>query len=209
LYSPKGAFALSNTLYLISGPSGSGKTTLTHALLQHVPNIRKVVTVTTRLPRYGEINGLDYHFVSLTRFTEMEAAGEFIETDYAFDEHYGIPMSALDLHGEAVSDLAVIITTEGARALRQLLCSTHSIFIMPSDSETAALRVAKRAAPNQQARISAFENEVVAAREYSAVILNLDFDQALEQIIKTVTDHRLSLRRGRIVPIIPRVSSAA
>jgi guanylate kinase len=206
---PKGALALSNTLYLISGPSGSGKTTLTQALLQRVSDIRKVVTVTTRLPRVGEINGLDYNFVSPQRFREMAEAGEFLETDYAFAEHYGIPKSAMEFHGEPMSDLAVIITVEGARVLRQISYSTHSIFIMPSDAGAAALRVAERVAPNQQARIAAYESEVVAAREYNAVILNLDFDQALDQLVKTVVEHRQSIRRGFAAPLPHKVSTAA
>jgi hypothetical protein len=71
------------TIFLISGPSGSGKTSLTLALLQRIQTLKKIVTFTTRMPRNGEVDGIDYHFVSVDRFRELEHSGYFIETDSA------------------------------------------------------------------------------------------------------------------------------
>ena len=90
---------MAGTIFLIAGPSGSGKTTLTQELVHCVPGLTKAVTVTTRQPRPGEISGVDYHFVSTKRFREMRQGGELIESDCAYNEHYGVPRTYWILPG--------------------------------------------------------------------------------------------------------------
>jgi len=177
---------MSNTIFLISGPSGSGKTSLTLALLQRIQSLKKIVTYTTRMPRNGEVDGLDYHFVSVDRFRELEHSGYFIETDSAYSELYGVPSREL----VAGSDLAVIVTVEGARALRTMLSNSHSVFIVPGDTKAAAERVLRRAAPNALPRLRAYTDEVKSLYEYDTVIVNQDFDAAVEQFAATIQARR-------------------
>jgi guanylate kinase len=91
---------LSRTAFLIIGPSGSGKTSLTQSLVERVPQLTKGITTTTRLPRHGEVSGKDYHFVTPLQFSEMQRSGAFLETDYAYNESYGVSRSALDVEGD-------------------------------------------------------------------------------------------------------------
>jgi guanylate kinase len=121
---------------------------------------------------------VDYHFVPLRRFQEMELAGEFLETDVAYGEHYGLPMSALNGDG----DLAVVITVDGARSARFLLGSTFSIFIMPPAPEAAAARIAARSAPNEALRVAAYAAEAEAVAEYDAVVVNDDFERTVAHV---------------------------
>ena len=182
------------TIFLIAGPSGSGKTTLTQELVRRVPGLTKAVTVTTRQPRPGEISGVDYHFVSTEHFREMQQSGELIESDFAYNEHYGVPRTTLDMAG----DIAIIITVDGALTLRRQVANTLGLFILPTCPEAASVRVAARKCPNEEFRIAGYEAEVLAARHFDYVILNLDFKQSLCQMEKIVLARRqpLVLERG-------------
>lgn len=142
--------------------------------------LRFLMTDDTR--RSGEISGVDYDFVSTERFKEMEQSGELIESDYAYHEHYGVPRTVLDIAG----DIAIVITVRGALALRQQIANTMSIFILPPCAEAAAARVAARKCPNEEFRTAAYEAEVLTARHFDHVILNLDFQQSVYQIEKVI-----------------------
>src|SRR6185312_6813265 len=83
-------------LYVVSAPSGAGKTSLVKALMEREPGIRFSVSYTTRQPRPNEIPGRDYHFVSMERFAEMAAGGEFLEHAQVFDNHYGTGVRAVE-----------------------------------------------------------------------------------------------------------------
>ena len=177
---------MAGTIFLIAGPSGSGKTTLTQELVRRVPGLTKAVTVTTRQPRPGEISGVDYHFVSTKRFREMRQGGELIESDCAYNEHYGVPRAVLDFAG----DIAIVITVDGALTLRCQRTNARSIFILPPCPEAAAARVAARQCPNEDFRIARYEAEVLAARHFDHVILNLDFMQSVFQVEKIIFAQR-------------------
>jgi len=124
------------TVFLIAGPSGSGKTTLTQALIQRVPGLTKVMTVTTRLQRVGEVSGVDYIFVTSAEFYAMEDSGELIECDHAFNESYGVPRAVRDIEG----DVAINLTVSGVASLNEQFPRAINIFIMPSSFEVAADR---------------------------------------------------------------------
>ena len=169
---------MARNFFLIAGPSGSGKTTLTQELVRRLPELTKAVTVTTRDPRPGEIPGVDYRFVTVERFSEMQQGGELIESDYAYNESYGLPRDVLDI----VGDVAIIITINGALTLRRLMANTISIFVMPDCLGTATSRVLTRNSPNAESRIARYEAEVLASRHFDHVVLNLDFTRSLRQI---------------------------
>lgn len=183
-------------VFLIAGPSGSGKTSLAKGLVLANPNIRKVVTVTTRAPRDGEINGVDYHFVTIERFFDMKRHGLFLEVDGAYNECYGTLQSSFhtpsDFH--TVKALTAIVTVTGAMSLRKALSArftTKNVFVLPPDPETAAKRVLSRHAANSESRISGFEQEVDAAfgdDDFDTVIVNRDFNSALDKLTQFVEE---------------------
>jgi guanylate kinase len=177
------------TVLLIAGPSGSGKTTLTRALVRRVPFLTRAITVTTRLPRPGEVSGEDYHFVSLEQFVEMNRSGALIECAETYTESYGIPRTVL----VGLCDRALILTGGSALAIRQRLSNSISIFIQPASAAAAAARIVERNCPNSQSRIAGYEQEVAASSQFDRVFLNKDFAETLEQI----EDFYLSARRQR------------
>ena len=180
---------MSGTVLLVAGPSGSGKTTLTRALVNRVPFLIRAITVTTRLPRPGEVSGEDYHFVSPEQFAEMNRAGALIECAETYTESYGIPRNVL----AGLCDRALILTGGGALALRRRLSNSISIFIQPSLAAAAAARIAERNCPNSQSRIAGYQQEVAASSQFDRVFLNEDFDKTLDQI----EDFYLRARRQR------------
>ena len=180
---------MSGTVLLIAGPSGSGKTTLTRALVRRVPFLTRAITVTTRLPRPGEVSGEDYHFVSLEQFVEMNRSGALIECAETYTESYGIPRTVL----VGLCDRALILTGGSALAIRQRLSNSISIFIQPASAAAAAARIVERNCPNSQSRIAGYEQEVAASSQFDRVFLNKDFAETLEQI----EDFYLSVRRQR------------
>ena len=180
---------MSGIVLLIAGPSGSGKTTLTRGLVNRVPFLTRAITVTTRLPRPGEVSGEDYHFVSPERFAEMNRAGALIECAETYTESYGIPRTVL----AGTCDRALILTGGGALALRQRLPNSISIFIQPASAAAAAARILERRCPNSEYRIGGYDQEVAASSQFDRVFLNEDFDETLDQI----EDFYLSARRQR------------
>ena len=180
---------MSGLVLLIAGPSGSGKTTLTRGLVNRVPFLTRAITVTTRLPRPGEVSGEDYHFVSPERFAEMNRAGALIECAETYTESYGIPRTVL----AGTCDRALILTGGGALALRQRLPNSISIFIQPASAAAAAARILERRCPNSEYRIGGYDQEVAASSQFDRVFLNEDFDETLDQI----EDFYLIARRQR------------
>ena len=177
---------MARNIFLIAGPSGSGKTTLTQELVQRLPELTKAVTVTTRDPRPGEIPGVDYRFVTAERFAEIQQSGELIESDHAYNESYGMPKDVLDI----VGDVAIVITINGALALRRQMANTISIFVMPDCLDTATSRVLARNSRNAELRIARYQAEILASRHFDHVILNLDFSRSLRQIEEIILGRR-------------------
>lgn len=188
---------MSGTVLLVAGPSGSGKTTLVQALVNRVPFLTRAITVTTRLPRLGEVSGEDYHFVSPARFAQMEQAGELIECAEKYTESYGIPRTVL----AGLCDRALILTVGGALSLRQRLPYSLSIFIQPASAQIAANRILDRNCPNSGPRISSYEEEIATASQFDRIFLNVNFDKTLDEI------EDFYLRARRLKPQSPRASN--
>jgi guanylate kinase len=149
--------------------------------------LTRAITVTTRLPRPGEVSGEDYHFVSPERFAELKRADALIECAETYTESYGIPRAVL----AGMCDRALILTGGGALALRQRLPNSLSIFIQPASAAAAAERILDRNCPNSEYRIAGYEQEVAVSSQFDRVFLNANFDETLDQI----EDFYLSARR--------------
>jgi guanylate kinase len=119
----------------------------------------------------------------------MQQAGAFLETDYAYNESYGVPRSTLEVEG----DVALIVTVPGALSLRRILPYAMTLFVMPASAGTAAIRVSDRNSPNQAERIASYEAEVSAARYFDSVFLNLDFEETVQEMVSVVLSRRRSM----------------
>jgi guanylate kinase len=177
-------------VFVITGPSGVGKGTLIGALLQRVPQLRLAVSATTRPPRAGERDGVEYHFLSPQQFAERVAAGEFAEhVDYAGCS-YGTLRSELESKAAGGGGVVLEIEVQGARELRGALPHATQIFIAPPSFAELRARLQKRGtddADKIERRLRVAEGEIQAQREFAHVVVNDDLQRALGELERIVT----------------------
>jgi guanylate kinase len=171
-------------ILVITGPSGVGKGTLIKGLLERFPGLELAVSATTRRPREGEVNGVDYHFLSEADFDRRAAAGEFVEHAEYAGNRYGTLKSELSrpAHG-----IVLEIDVQGARQVREALPEAKLIFIEPPSFEVLERRLAARASdrPEQiERRMAAARDELAAAGEFDHRIVNDDLEHALQELTK-------------------------
>lgn len=176
-------------LYVISAPSGAGKTSLTHALIErlagHGRPARFSVSYTTRAARPGEIDGHDYHFVSVAEFEQMIAEGAFLEHARVFDRYYGTSAEETERWLARGHDVVLDIDWQGARQVRERAPGVVTIFIRPPSRTELERRLRTRASDDEAQiarRLAEAEDELARANEYDHQIVNDHFDDALDAL---------------------------
>jgi guanylate kinase len=173
---------MTTPILVITGPSGVGKGTLIKGLLERVPGLQLAVSATTRKPREGEVNGVDYHFLSQDDFDRRVAAGEFVEHAEYAGNRYGTLKSELERPARGI---VLEIDVQGARQVREALPEAKLIFIEPPSFEDLERRLAARASdrPEQiERRLAAARDELEAAGEFDHRIVNDDLQRALHEL---------------------------
>ena len=184
-------------LLLVSAPSGAGKTSLVEAALKRDDKLRASISHTTRSMRPGEKDGVNYHFVSPETFAAMVAADKFLEHATVFGNAYGTSLEEVDDQLDAGVDVVLEIDWQGANQVRKLRPEAVSIFILPPDAETLEKRLQKRGqdAPEVIAqRLSEARLDMSKASGYDYIIVNDNFDVALEQLLATFSAARCQTR---------------
>ena len=187
-------------LYVVSAPSGAGKTSLVRALMEREPRIRFSVSYTTRKPRPNEIPGRDYHFVSPERFADMVAHDEFLEHAQVFDNCYGTGMRAVEEALANGEQLLLEIDWQGARQVRARLPEARSIFILPPTRQALELRLKGRSTDSDeviQRRLRDAAEDLTHWAEFDYVVINDQFDKALEDLRTVVEDRGSHLAAQR------------
>lgn len=182
------------TLFIISAPSGAGKTSLVKALLERVSDVVVSVSHTTREPRAGEKDGVDYHFVSKAEFETMVAAGQFLEHAQVFDNFYGTSRVAVAEQLEAGRDVILEIDWQGARQVRHAAPQAVGVFILPPTRETLRERLTARGQDSEQVierRMRDAISEMSHYGEYHFLIFNDDFEQAVAELQALFVARRL------------------
>jgi guanylate kinase len=172
-------------LVILTGPSGVGKGTLMKALLARHPELYYSVSVTTRSPRAGEIDGKHYYFMSRNKFEQLVAQGEFLEWAEFAGNYYGTPREAVMQQIRSGKTVVLEIELEGARQIRSSFPGALSLFILPPSMEELEKRIRGRATDSEDAiscRLHHAQQEVDAASEFDAQIINDDFETALHCI---------------------------
>ena len=175
-------------IFIISGPAGSGKTTLCERLAQtHSPQLGRVVTATTRIPRTGEEDGLDYHFLTEGAFEAKIAQGAFYEHALVHDKRYGVLRSEILGKLEAGNDIVLSVDVQGAYNFRQaaktdvsLKISLVDLFLMPPNVEVLRQRLESRSTESKEEvalRLRMAEGEMSRWREYDYCIVSGDKEE--------------------------------
>ena len=172
-------------LFIISAPSGCGKTSLVEALIKKTKNLCVSVSHTTRPPRPDEANGINYYFVSIDEFEEMIKQNAFVEHAMVFDNHYGSSSQLIKEKLDEGVDVILEIDWQGARQVKNNMPNSTSIFILPPSKETLLERLQQRAQDNDATinkRMSDAQNQMQHFNEFDYLIINDDFDSALNDL---------------------------
>jgi len=188
-------------LFTVSAPSGAGKTSLVSALVQSMTDVQVSISHTTRPMRPGEIDGVNYHFVTHDEFNDKLGNGDFLEYAEVFGNKYGTCQDFVEQTLASGRDVVLEIDWQGARQVRRLMPETTAIFILPPSRPTLKDRLSNRAQDPEEviaARMQAAIGEMSHYVEADYLVVNDVFAQALQEIQSIVTAARLRLDRQRI-----------
>jgi guanylate kinase len=178
-------------VFVITGPSGVGKGTLIRGLMERVPQLELSVSATTRAPRAGERDGVDYHFLTPEEFDRRVAHGDFVEhADYA-GRRYGTLRSELERRLAEGVPVVLEIEVQGARQVRAAMPEAVQVFIAPPSLAALRTRLVGRGTDDQEEvarRLEVAEQELTAQPEFAHVVVNDRLDEALEKLVSIVND---------------------
>ena len=172
-------------LFVIAAPSGAGKTSLVRALMQREPGLKFSISYTTRPKRPTEEHGRDYFFVTREEFDRMVEAGEFLEHATVFDNSYGTARAQVEQSLAAGQDLILEIDWQGAQQVRSALPECISVFILPPSRPELERRLRGRGTDSDeviQRRLRDAASDMGHWREFDYVVVNDDFERALEEL---------------------------
>lgn len=196
-------------MLVLSSPSGAGKTTLTRRLLDTDPNIVLSVSVTTRPPRPGEVNGEDYLFVDQAAYDAMVAEGALLEHARVFDHYYGTPAKPVYDTLEASRDVLFDIDWQGTQQLAENAPNDLvRVFILPPSTEELERRLKERAQDPPEVvakRMAKAGDEISHWPEYDYVIVNEDIETSLARLATILSAERM--KRGRQTGLTDFVNS--
>lgn len=182
-------------LFMVTAPSGAGKSSLVNALLAQDNSIQLSISHTTRAPRPGEVNGREYHFISVNEFEERKERGEFLESALVHGNYYGTSRIWIEQQMAAGKDVLLEIDWQGARQVREKFEGTVGIFILPPSIDALEARLHKRGTDSEATitrRLMGAGAEIAHAPEFEFVIINDNFETALTQLCSIVTASRLT-----------------
>ena len=199
-------------LFTVSAPSGAGKTSLVKALVERNPSIRISVSHTTRAKRPGEVDGQDYHFVGKDEFIKRVSEGGFLEHAEVFGNYYGTSQQAVDRLLQQGHDVILEIDWQGAAQVRRLRPDVVSVFILPPSRAVLEQRLRARGQDSEAViahRLAAAREEISHYGESDYLIVNEDFERALQELDTVVRSRRLrrEYQQARFVDLIRQLLS--
>ena len=187
---------MKGNVFIICAPSGAGKTSLVAELLRRDRSARLSVSHTTRAPRPGEQDGRDYHFVSRPAFEAMIGRGEFLESAEVHGNLYGTSQAWIDEQLARDVDIVLEIDWQGAQQVRRLIPEAIGIFILPPSPDTLRRRLIDRGQDSEaviERRLQAARGEIAHLAEFDYVMINNNFDDAVEDLVSIVRATRLRI----------------
>ena len=197
-------------LLIFSAPSGGGKTSLAQAIANDCPHVVVSISHTTRSPRRGEIDGVDYFFVSAVVFEQMIERGEFLEYAMVFDHYYGTSRGSVDRALAAERTVILDIDWQGAQKVRASNSDAVSVFILPPYIEALQERLALRRRDNRDQIDYRMQRAITEMRhyvEYNHVVINDRFDDTVAEL-KQLVLHQQPPTSGASLDLAALVNSA-
>ena len=186
-------------IFILSAPSGAGKTTLSRGALSTNLGLQASISLTTRVPRAGECDGVDYSFVTDEEFRRKLAAGELAEWAQVFDASYGTPCEPLQRAIISGTDILLDIDIQGARQIRQKYPrDAVTIFVLPPSFTELEGRLRRRGTEDEAQigrRLMRARDEASAFPEYDYLIINSELNESLMQLEAVVRAERLRVAR--------------
>lgn len=192
---------ISSCLFTISAPSGAGKTSLVKALLERNPLIDVCVSHATRAMRPGEVDGQDYHFVSIEQFETMVEQDAFLEHAKVFDNYYGTAQLSVESLLSQGKNVILEIDWQGAQQVKQKIPETVPVFILPPSRETLRQRLIDRKTDDEsiiERRMADADKEMSHYSDADYLVINDDFDQALKELESIICCQSLTLARQKL-----------
>ncbi|MGE4065050.1 MAG: guanylate kinase [Rhodospirillaceae bacterium] len=186
-------------MLVLSSPSGAGKTTISRALLKEESHLTMSISVTTRAPRPGEVNGKDYFFVDVPEYDRMVKTGALLEHARVFDNFYGTPRTYVEQQLAMGRDVLFDIDWQGTQQLKASAGpDLVSVFILPPSIEDLEKRLRGRAQDSDEVvrrRMARASDEMSHWPEYDYVVVNREVEQSIAQVRAILTAERLRQRR--------------
>ena len=180
---------MSGSLFVVSGPSGAGKGTLVARIMERVPNLWLSISATTRAPREGEADGVQYLFLTPEQFERDIAEDGFVEWANVHSNYYGTPVAPIREHLAAGQDVLLEIDVQGAFQVRDKFPDARLVFIAPPSMEVLEARLRGRGTDSEEAierRLANARGEMEASSRYDAVIVNDDLDEATDALVEVL-----------------------
>ena len=179
---------------VLSSPSGAGKTTITKKISQKYPNIKISISHTTRKPRPNEVDGVDYHFVSINKFENLIKENNFYEYAKIFDNYYGTSKNSVNKLHQENYDVIFDIDWQGTKQLSKYKeLNLIKIFILPPDKKELKNRLINRNQDNDRTvekRLKQYEKDIQNWSDYDYVVINKDLESCFGQIEKIIESHK-------------------
>lgn len=185
-------------LFVISGPSGAGKGTIYSRVIEQT-GMKRSVSVTTRKPREGEVEGVNYFFRTEEQYQQMIAAGEFLETAEVYKNFYGTPKAPVFENLDNGYDVLFEVDVHGSRSIKKKYPEAIAIFVMTPDFETLERRLRGRGTETEaslKTRLGAARRELGEYKLFDYIVFNDDIEQAVQEVLDIVTAEKRRVKNN-------------